>query len=145
MNRWSQEYEWMQRLTTECIVGAVSVDDNDFKRYLIEQSHVPHKSPVIIMEYCNGGDLREHLNKIEHMNGLNEYEVRSILYTLMNAISYLHNECNIEHRDIKPENIVLHIEGNRRIYKVNLYCIVCVVNSSTYLWKNLLKKIYALY
>lgn len=111
----------MQILTTECIVAAVDIKDSEFLSYLHTRSQVENNLPVIVMEYCNGGDLRRQLNKVENMNGLVEHEVRSILYTLRNGIEYLHNQCNIQHRDIKPENIVLVIKGNRKLYKVNLY------------------------
>lgn len=122
--RWLQEYKWMQNLRTNFIVGAIQINDCEFLNYLAgRQNDMDASLPVIIMEYCNGGDLRSHLNKMINFNGLVEYEVRNILFALLRATEYLHTSCNIEHRDIKPENIVLHIKGNEKIYKVITICL----------------------
>lgn len=66
----------------------------------------PSGLPILVMEYCEGGDLRRLLSKNSNCSGLPEVEVRAILKALRNAISYLH-DMKITHRDIKPENIVL--------------------------------------
>ncbi|KAI8117179.1 Inhibitor of nuclear factor kappa-B kinase subunit beta [Lucilia cuprina] len=116
--RWHQEYKWMQNLQTPHIVRSADINDEEFLKYLANGNHIENSLPVIIMEYCNGGDLRRQLNHVENINGLKEYEIHKILYALLCAIEYLHQVCNIEHRDIKPENIVLHIEGNEKIYKL---------------------------
>ncbi|XP_037821098.1 inhibitor of nuclear factor kappa-B kinase subunit beta [Lucilia sericata] len=116
--RWHQEYRWMQNLQTPHIVRSANINDEEFFRYLAGGNHVEHSLPVIIMEYCNGGDLRRQLNQVENVNGLKEFEIRTILNALLCAIDYLHQVYNIEHRDIKPENIILHIEGNKKIYKL---------------------------
>ncbi|XP_005178287.2 inhibitor of nuclear factor kappa-B kinase subunit beta [Musca domestica] len=116
-NRWIQEYNWMQMLQTPYIVGAIELQDNGFLQYLQSYHHM-RVLPVIVMEYCNGGDLRARLSDIKHLNGLHEKEIRDILLALRHAVAYLHDECNIEHRDIKPENIVIHRTDNQRIYKL---------------------------
>ena len=99
-------------------MGALQIEDSDFINYLKDQNVSPDL-PVIVMEFCNGGDLRQCLNKFQNLNGLHEHEVRDILRTLRHAIEYLHQECNIEHRDIKPENIVIQQQGNEKLYKVS--------------------------
>ncbi|XP_065365942.1 inhibitor of nuclear factor kappa-B kinase subunit beta [Calliphora vicina] len=117
LKRWLEEYKWMQDLEIPYIVRGVPVD-REFLQHLVGTNQVEHSLPVIVMEYCNGGDLRSHLNQIRNVNGLTEYEVRNILYALLCAIQYLHETVKIEHRDIKPENIVSHVEGNKKIYKL---------------------------
>ncbi|XP_073826893.1 inhibitor of nuclear factor kappa B kinase subunit beta [Musca autumnalis] len=115
--RWIQEHNWMHSLQTPYIVGAISLQDKPFLQYLQEQSML-QMLPVIVMEYCNGGDLRSRLEDVQHLNGLPEKEIRDILRALRHAVEYLHNTCNIEHRDIKPENVVIHRTGNANIYKL---------------------------
>ncbi|XP_061392805.1 inhibitor of nuclear factor kappa-B kinase subunit beta [Musca vetustissima] len=116
--RWLQEYNWMHSLQTPYIVGAIDLPDKTFLSYLQNNNHM-RELPVIVMEYCNAGDLRSRLEEIEHQNGLHEKEIRGILLALRHAVEYLHNECNIEHRDIKPENIVIHRDGGGgTIYKL---------------------------
>lgn len=105
-------------LQTPYIVGAIELQDSGFLQYLQSYHHM-RVLPVIVMEYCNGGDLRARLSDIKHLNGLHEKEIRDILLALRHAVAYLHDECNIEHRDIKPENIVIHRTDNQRIYKVS--------------------------
>ncbi|KAM7364566.1 inhibitor of nuclear factor kappa B kinase subunit beta [Cochliomyia hominivorax] len=118
--RWLQEYKWMKSLQTPYIVSAKDITDQEFLNYLMEQNPpIDYKLPVIVMEYCNSGDLRKQLNKVENLNGMNEFEVRNIFRAIIEAIKYLHEKCNIEHRDIKPENIVCHTEGKRKVYKLS--------------------------
>lgn len=66
----------------------------------------PSGLPVVCMEYCNLGDLRQLIDRPENSNGLCESDVRSVLGDMKNAIEYLHN-VNVTHRNLKPENIIL--------------------------------------
>lgn len=66
----------------------------------------------IAMEMADGGDL---FDKIEPDVGV-DYEVAQFYFQqLVNAITYLHEECHIAHRDIKPENILLDKNGNLKL------------------------------
>ena len=58
----------------------------------------------IIMEYLEGGTLKEYINI--NKNKITEDNARVIIKQLLNALSYLHYSCDICHRDIKPENIL---------------------------------------
>lgn len=80
----------------------------------------PSRLPVLIMEYCEGGDLRTCLNNENNCNGLKESLIRSVLESLRSSISYLHS-IKITHRDIKPENIVCTVKNGRPIYKVSCF------------------------
>ncbi|KAL9890563.1 inhibitor of nuclear factor kappa B kinase subunit beta isoform 1-T1 [Glossina fuscipes fuscipes] len=118
--RWMQEYQWQQQLEIPYIVKAVKLQDTDFMKFLNKFHSKIDSLPVIIMEYCNGGDLRNYLARIEHLNGLFEYDIRQVLYSLRNAIHYLHQHCKVQHRDLKPENIIIHLDegGKGRHYKL---------------------------
>ncbi|EAT37467.1 AAEL010548-PA, partial [Aedes aegypti] len=114
--RWCNEVSlMMNKVRNENIVRTVRVQPETFLQELIK--HSTNKLPILCMEYCEGGDLRRVLNRVSSCSGLKELEVREILRSLRNAISYLHN-LRITHRDIKPENIVLKQMGDRMVYKL---------------------------
>ncbi|KAG1665299.1 hypothetical protein FOA52_015876 [Chlamydomonas sp. UWO 241] len=63
------------------------------------------------MEYMNGGDLFS-------MRGqMHENEVHSILWQLLSAVQYLHNN-NVWHRDLKSANVLVAFEAGCRVVKV---------------------------
>ena len=62
----------------------------------------------IIMEYCDGQNLRDFINKIIKKNQLIE---ENIIYKIIEQICIGNKEIhdrNIIHRDIKPENIFIN-------------------------------------
>ena len=62
----------------------------------------------LIMEYCPGGDLSQHLLKEKR---LTEDRARIYLAEILLAIEDLHKR-NIIYRDLKPDNIVLDKDGH---------------------------------
>ena len=72
--------------------------------------------PVLCMEYCSGGDLRQMLNKPSNCCGLPEKDVLDILREVSSAVLYLHS-VRLVHRDLKPENIVIQLVDR----KVQIY------------------------
>lgn len=107
------------KIDCENIVKTINLDGvgDQFKQGLYKFN--PSELPILVMEYCEGGDLRRLLSKNSNCSGLPEVEVRAVLKALRNAISYLHG-MKITHRDIKPENIVLKKHNDSGfIYKVS--------------------------
>ncbi|XP_053662658.1 inhibitor of nuclear factor kappa-B kinase subunit beta [Anopheles marshallii] len=114
--RWRNEVKLMtETVQNENIVRTVGVQPVTFIQELLRSS--ANALPVLCMEYCEGGDLRRVLNRVENCSGLREQDVRDVLRSLRNAVAYLHS-LKITHRDIKPENLVLKQHGDRFIYKL---------------------------
>ncbi|KFB39305.1 AGAP009166-PA-like protein [Anopheles sinensis] len=114
--RWRNEVKLMtEKVQNDNIVRTVAVQPEAFVRELMRSS--ASGLPILCMEYCEGGDLRRVLNRVENCSGLREQDVRDVLRSLRNAIAYLHS-LKITHRDIKPENLVLKQQGDRFVYKL---------------------------
>lgn len=104
--RWTTEVEMLRNCNNPNIVGTKELPQ-EFVRGL-ERAN-PSKLPILCMEYCSGGDLRQFLNKCESSSGLKEYDLRQILNDVGNAMKFLHLN-KITHRDLKPENIVMQVQ-----------------------------------
>lgn len=62
---------------------------------------------VIVMEYCDSGDLAQYLNAArERKDYLRKEKVMKWLVQIALALDFLH-ESNVLHRDVKPGNILL--------------------------------------
>ncbi|KAH9645078.1 hypothetical protein HF086_005623 [Spodoptera exigua] len=103
--RWAKEVEMLQGCRNPNIVGTKDLPPEFIKG--LERAN-PSGLPILCMEYCSGGDLRQVLNKPESCAGLKEQQIRQILSDLRCAMHFLHQN-KITHRDLKPENIVMHI------------------------------------
>lgn len=116
--RWENEIKLMtETVKNDNIVCTIKIQPESFLNELNKTNLSGLK--LLVMEYCEGGDLRQFLHKQNNCSGLKEQEVRAVLKSLRNAISYLHT-LKITHRDIKPENIVLKKYGDVTVYKVSL-------------------------
>lgn len=62
----------------------------------------------IVLEYCHAGSVIDLLNITQKK--LNEYEIASILESVLKGLVYLHDNKKI-HRDIKAANILLNKDG----------------------------------
>jgi len=60
----------------------------------------------VVMEFCNGGSLREFLLS----NNMKEPEIAYIATEILKGLEYLAEHDKI-HRDLKPDNVLLHISG----------------------------------
>ncbi|KAK6589549.1 hypothetical protein RS030_203196 [Cryptosporidium xiaoi] len=68
---------------------------------------------VIVMEYCNNGDIGKVIESCIHKNEyLSEEIILKWSSQLAAGIYYLHSECKIIHRDIKPSNIFIRDNGD---------------------------------
>lgn len=98
------------------IVRGIKVKPDTFLIDLMKTN--PTGMPILITEYCDGDDLQTQLFENSNASGMKECEVRNILQSLKNAVSYLHAR-SIIHRNIQPKNIVFQVDGNnQRVYKV---------------------------
>ncbi|KAL4488184.1 hypothetical protein ABPG73_001595 [Tetrahymena malaccensis] len=70
---------------------------------------------ALILEYLDGGDLREYLNEKKI---LPEKEAQKLFIQLYSAIQYCHRE-NIIHRDLKLENIMFEDKGKEKLKVVD--------------------------
>ena len=69
------------------------------------------KNHYFIMEYCENGEL---FNHIVEMEKLSDKESSYYYYQLINGLEYIHSK-GIVHRDLKPENLLL---GKGNILKI---------------------------
>ena len=66
----------------------------------------------IIMDYCNGGTLRDNFNryKMKYGSSFPEKIIQHIMRQILEAVAFLHSK-NILHRDLKSENILIHFNS----------------------------------
>ena len=63
------------------------------------------------MEYANGGDLQQRIERLKLSGGLmNENDIWNVAIKMLRALSALH-KVKIVHRDIKAANIFICKEG----------------------------------
>ena len=64
----------------------------------------------IVLEFCRGGDLFEHITEKESYAG-NDELLRKAFLSLVDAVQAIH-DAEIAHRDLKPENILTNEDGS---------------------------------
>ncbi|CAL4156615.1 unnamed protein product, partial [Meganyctiphanes norvegica] len=86
----------------------------------------------IVMEYCEGGDLRKYLQKCKGVSPefrIPEINIMRWVNQLCEGLAYLHSQKFI-HRDIKPENIFL--TGDEREVKIGDFGLARDLNNTSY-------------
>lgn len=117
-DEWKREVELMtsNEFRQINIVRGIKVKPDTFLIELMKTN--PTGMPILITEYCDGDDLNTQLFETSNASGMKEREVRNILQSMNNAVSYLHAR-SIIHRNIQPKNIVFQVDSNnQRVYKV---------------------------
>ena len=79
----------------------------------LEKYNIDDSSIILIFPYSSYGDLQTFLQR----NSLNKREKRELIYNIIKAINFLH-ENKIIHGDIKLENILIFQENGRLIPKI---------------------------
>ena len=106
-----------------------NVENPNYIKYLINEisilKEIYHKNIVrlealkktsnnyyIIMDYCNGGTLRDNFNryKMKYGSSFPEKIIQHIMRQILEAVAFLHSK-NILHRDLKSENILIHFNS----------------------------------
>ena len=114
------------------------VDDPGYNKYFINEicilKQLCHKNIIkleelkrttnnyyVIMEYCNGGNLTECLEKYINIyhRPFKEEIVQHIMRQLVSAINYIHG-LGIIHRDLKLDNILVKFENEEDKNQLNL-------------------------
>jgi len=70
----------------------------------------------VVMEYCDGGTLKDLCSEVY----LNEYEISHFCRQILEGLQYLHLKRKKIHRDIKSDNILLNLNGDVRIADMGL-------------------------
>lgn len=81
---------------------------------------VEHGNIYIVMEFCSGGDLYDHVEQ-QTNNRLSEEETLKIIYQVASGLSFLHAN-NVAHRDLSLENVLLDGKGQAKICDFGLSC-----------------------
>jgi len=77
---------------------------------LVYDMDVEHDPPYIVMEYVEGGDLRQRLEE----GPLPVERAVQITLDVLEALEHAHNQ-GVIHRDIKPSNILLDSNGRAKV------------------------------
>lgn len=110
--RFLREAKAIAHLSHPNIIGIHHVDFDD-------------KNPYIEMEYVDGCDLKEYMQK----TSLDFKDKVRLLLPIVEAVAYAHQN-NVIHRDIKPSNIIISKEGHPYLMDFGLAKITNVEDKS---------------
>ena len=118
--------EEKDQLMKEAIILSKINNDHVVKYY---NSFIEDNSFNIIMEFCEGLDLRKFINGRKKINKPLEKElIYNFILDLCLGLKEIHNQ-NLIHRDLKPENIFL--DKNNRL-KIGDFGISAILKSTKY-------------
>ena len=79
------------------------------------ESWKDNESFNIVMEYCEGLDLRRFINEHKEKNQLiDEFLIYFFIYDICHGLKSIHNK-NLIHRDLKPDNLFVTSENKLKI------------------------------
>ena len=107
------ESEDLERIIREMRMLSELDNDHVIKVYQIYEDDYHY---LIIMEYCEGGELFNYIVKNQR---LSENETAFFYYQIIEGIEYIHSK-GIAHRDLKPENLLLDKDNKIKIIDFGL-------------------------
>jgi len=91
---------------------------NPYTIYL-HDSEITDQHVLLLMEYANGGNLKDYLEELRASNKLFERDKFKIFEDLMHAVDHIRSK-SIVHADIKPENILVFKSQNGKYERLVL-------------------------
>ena len=91
-------------------------------KYYNELEGEDDKYYYLFMEYCNGGNLKEALDKYKSKYKKENFSLETVQYLMrkiIQGVKYIHSK-NVVHRDIKLENILLSFNTEDDIKNLNI-------------------------
>ena len=99
---------FVDKFKDEIAIGSLLIHDQIVR--VLAADH-EHRHPYIMMEYMNGGSLRDYLNK---KRVLSPAEAVQIVGQICLGLNFAHQH-DIFHRDVKPENILYNTQGQFKV------------------------------
>ncbi len=84
----------------------------------IIEEHLDSEPPFVVLELCEGGDLRAHLDT-QPEKRLRPGRVEELARGILEGVAFAHEE-GVVHGDLKPENVLLDGEGEPKIADLGL-------------------------
>jgi serine/threonine-protein kinase len=84
----------------------------------ILEEHFDEDPPYFVLELCEGGDLRAHLDGLEKKR-LPPERVLELARGILEGVAFAHEE-GVVHGDLKPENVLLTATGEPKIADLGL-------------------------
>jgi len=84
----------------------------------ILEEHFDEDPPYFVLELCEGGDLRAHLDGLEKKR-LPPERVLALARGILEGVAFAHEE-GVVHGDVKPENVLLTAAGEPKIADLGL-------------------------
>ncbi|CAO3629663.1 unnamed protein product [Cunninghamella echinulata] len=97
--RLEHELQIWQKMNHPYIVKIQKVLETDYANY-------------IICDYCSNGTL---LEKLQQKGLLNDQDKKRLFSQLVEAVHYLHQQCQVIHKDIKLDNVLLDDDMNVKL------------------------------
>ena len=88
----------------------------------LEEIKMDENNYYMVMEYINGGELSDYLNKYKekyHAKAFPEEIVQYLMKQIIDALIYIH-DLNIIHRDLKLENIMVNFDSEKDKEELNM-------------------------